>query len=120
MSLAQKKLLALGFLVAALIAAILFKGEVSGKLWIGLVMMGLGLNLILVHCPHCGCMLGRYSGEFCVMCGEKIDWHEKGGKKNQSKEACCEEVEAVEEDPCEEELAEETAESSGVEETVEE
>ena len=82
MSLAQKKLISIGFLLAALLAAIFAKGEVLDKLWIALVLLGLALNLILVRCPHCGCMLGRYSGEFCVMCGEKIDWHEKNHKKN--------------------------------------
>lgn len=116
MTLAQKKLISLGFLVAALIAAILCKGDVLGKLWIALVLLGLALNILWVRCPHCGCLLGRYSGEFCVMCGEKIDWNAKGGKKNAGKEEGCAEAEDAEAV-----IAEETAEDSSCdEETVKE
>ena len=112
MTLAQKKLVALGFLVAALLAAIFAKGEVLGKLWIALVLMGLALNLLWVRCPNCGCLLGRYSGEFCVMCGEKIDWNAKSGKKNPTGEEADEDAE---EEICEDDAAEEQEE-----ETVEE
>lgn len=105
MSLAQKKLISIGFLVAALLAAIFAKGEVLDKLWIALVLMGLALNILWIRCPHCGCLLGRYSGEFCVMCGEKIDWHEKNYKAKAAEKRAREEA-------CDEELVEETAEET--------
>ena len=52
MSLAQKKMVSMGFMVAALIAAIAIKGETLGKLWFVLIMIGLILNVVWLRCPR--------------------------------------------------------------------
>ena len=112
MSLAQKKMVSMGFLVAALLAAIFAKGEVLGKLWLVLVMIGLILNVVWLRCPHCGMFLGKYSGVRCNACGKEIDWNDKDAKFTYNKAKMEEIFKEVEEKVGEEEIVEETAEET--------
>ena len=95
MSLAQKKMVSMGFMVAALIAAITLKEAPFSKLWFVLIMIGLILNVAWLRCPHCGMFLGKYSGERCNACGEKIDWHDKNAKFRGKKENAGEIVDKI-------------------------
>lgn len=115
MSLAQKKMVSMGFMVAALIAAIAIKGETLGKLWFVLIMIGLILNVVWLRCPHCGMFLGKYSGVRCNACGKEIDWHDKNAKFSRRNNETLEEIFAKEEEICEEEAAEDAAEETAEE-----
>lgn len=120
MSLAQKKMVSMGFMVAALIAAIAIKGETLGKLWFVLIMIGLVLNVVWLRCPHCGMFLGKYSGVRCNACGKEIDWHDKNAKFSRHNKETLEEIFAkAEEEFGEEETVEEIVEEAA-EEAVEE
>ena len=117
MSLAQKKMVSMGFMVAALIAAIVIKEGTLGKLWFVLIMIGLVLNVVWLRCPHCGMFLGKYSGVRCNACGKEIDWHDKNAKFTRHNKETLEEIFAkAEEEIGEEEIAEAAGET--VEETV--
>ena len=39
------------------------------------ILTGFILDIALVKCPHCGTWLGKYPGDHCKNCGEKIDWN---------------------------------------------
>ena len=117
MSLAQKKMVSMGFMVAALIAAIAIKGETLGKLWFVLIMIGLVLNVVWLRCPHCGMFLGKYSGVRCNACGKEIDWHDKNAKFSRHNKETLEEIfaRAAEEEISEDNIAEEPEEETAKE-----
>ena len=77
MSLRQKQILSAIFIGAGLILAILRWGTWLEGLGFALVVLGLVLDVVLVRCPKCGVWLGKYPGEYCSACGEKLNWKEK-------------------------------------------
>ena len=43
-----------------------------------LVMLsGFAADFALLRCPGCGVWLGKYPGEYCKSCGERIHWNQK-------------------------------------------
>ena len=71
MTLRQKMRLLIAVLAAG--AILVFFVEWLGGL---LLAAGLVLDVVWIRCPHCGTWLGKYPGEYCSSCGEKIPWKE--------------------------------------------
>ena len=73
MSLKQKTWIVGIVLAAGLLPA------VFGPRWLGLLLLlaGFALDVALCRCPHCGTWLGKYPGEYCSCCGEKLDWDKR-------------------------------------------
>ena len=47
--------------------------------WLGALFLiaGFILDIAWIKCPTCGTWVGRYPGEYCRNCGEKLPWNEK-------------------------------------------
>ena len=63
-------------LVLIMTGAVKAWGFIEGA---GFLMMlsGFAADFALLRCPRCGIWLGKYPGEYCGNCGEKIDWNQK-------------------------------------------
>ncbi len=82
MTLNQKKWLVVALLFAGLIcitATLMGAGNILQVLGTILLFTSLVLHFALLRCPECGIWLGRYPGDYCKICGAKIEW--KKGKK---------------------------------------
>lgn len=77
MSLKQKQYPAIAALVLGILLAILADGTALRVIGILLLAFGLILDVALIRCPKCGIWLGKYPGEYCKNCGEKIDWNKR-------------------------------------------
>lgn len=80
MSLKQKSWTIAGVTAAGLCAAVggsIGDSGLAEGLGFVLVVIGLALDVIWIRCPHCGVWLGKYPGEYCQSCGEKIEWDQK-------------------------------------------
>ena len=72
MSLRQKSWTVVTVIAVGII--LLFFTDVIGLL---VIAAGFLTGIILIKCPHCGVWLGKYPGEYCKNCGEKINWDKK-------------------------------------------
>ena len=72
MSLRQKNWAVIAVMAVGI--SLLFFTDVIGLL---IIAAGFLLGITLIKCPHCGTWLGKYPGEYCKNCGEKIDWDKK-------------------------------------------
>lgn len=79
MSLRKRQILSALFIGVGLILAIFRWGTWLSNLGFALIVLGLILDVALVRCPKCGVWLGKYPGEYCSACGEKLNW--KGKKR---------------------------------------
>ena len=82
MTLRQKQLLSFGLLAAALALMVLSSfvegvPQSLGMVGVVLALLGLLANYWLVRCPNCHAWLGRFPGEFCETCDEKVDYNAK-------------------------------------------
>lgn len=78
MSLKQKRTLSIVVMVIGIVPMMFGVGSGGERqilFWIGMAVffVGIGINVLLVRCPHCGAWLGRYPGENCATCGKKIN-----------------------------------------------
>ena len=80
MSLKQKQYVVIALLGTGIILVTMASikdwglGEGIGFL---VLLFGFAADFVLLRCPHCGVWLGKYPGEYCKSCGEKIDWNGK-------------------------------------------
>ena len=60
-----------GILIMGIAAA--FDSEGIAAIGGVIVLAGLGVRALGIHCPHCGHLLGRDLGEYCPHCGKELD-----------------------------------------------
>ena len=77
LTLRKKRYIIMAVGIVSLLVLVL--SELSDVDW--LVFLGLlGITVMCVlafiwlRCPHCGEWLGKYPGDYCKNCGEKLDW----------------------------------------------
>ena len=77
MSLRQKQILDL--LIVGLGLLLVFLWPEGPGLAVGLLVLvaGLILNVVWIRCPECGTWLGKAPGDYCHLCGAKLNWKEK-------------------------------------------
>lgn len=77
LTLRKKRYIIMAVGIVSLIVLVL--SELSDVNWLffwgflGFIVM-FALDFAWLRCPHCGEWLGKYPGDYCKNCGEKLDW----------------------------------------------